>query len=908
MRGLRNSPDKTKPLPDMLCHSLVFPLFIAVFLYVLPAQGQAARPGKPQVAYLENPLGLDHPNPRLGWQPCAAEQTAYQVLVASTAGKLARGEGDLWDSGKVAGGTASATYAGKQPGPRQRCHWKVRTWDGNGQASAWSRPAFWETGLTGPDDWQARWIRHPAFDDGKNESRPAPYFRKDFALAQIPVKARAYVAGLGYFEFYVNGEKVGDHLLDPVKTRYDRSVKYVVFDLEGLLAEGGNTLGLVLGTGWYNHFAKAAWGFDNAPWRSYPEARCQVELEFADGSRQVVGTGPDWKASDGPIRFDGIRNGETYDARLEMPGWDRPGFDDSRWVQALPVAGPAGRLTAQDLPPIRAMAEIRPVAVTQPEPGVWVFDLGQNIAGFCRLKTAGPKGSEISLKMGEKRFPNGLVEQAQILRFLKTGEAQTDRYILKGDGVEVWQPRFVYHGFQYVEVRGLAAPPTLETVTGIVIHTAFDRAGTFACSDPLLNQLQQNMEWAFVGNYHGLPTDCPHREKIGWTGDAHLVAETGLFFFAVQAAYLKWLDDFVDEQRENGDLPGVIPTSGWGYELGRNPETRAFGYGPQWEGALVQMAWDLYSFTGDTSVLVRYYQPIKKYLGFLRANAQDHTLFFGIDDHKPVTTKTLGDILASGYLVGFTKMFSEMAAVLGHTHDAQDFAAYSDTAARAFHQKYFDPPTGKYGNGGQTSQAMALYFGIAPEHLRAAVLDSLLAGIRQSGYRFDAGVVGLKFLFNVLREEGQSEALYRMAAHHDIPGFGYWVAQGANTLWQDWDGSMSHNHIMFATLNEWFFEGLAGIQQDAGQPGFKHFHVRPDILPQLGWVTASHESPNGTLAVAWEKKNQGLELRVTVPLNSTATVHFPEAFANALTHNGESLPPGRRVLQVGPGKHAFFGR
>lgn len=881
---------------------------------LLPAQPLAVADLKCE--YLENPLGIDATAPRLGWKMQTvregARQVAFQVQAASTPEKLAAGEADLWDTGKQNSiQSAHMRYAGKPLASRQQCFWRVKVWDEAGNESPWSPAAYWEMALLDAAEWQASWIRHPDFTDGQNESKPAPFFRKNFTVNGLPGKARAYVTGLGYFELYINGKKVGDHLLDPVKTRYDKAVRYLVHDITDLLKPGENTVGMVLGTGWYNHFANAVWGFNKAPWRAYPEALCQLEITGADGNRQVISSDATWKTAQGPIRFDGIRNGETFDARLEMPGWSEGWFNDSDWQQAVVSQGPAGALRPQMIQPIKATKEVKPVSVTEIEPGVWVFDLGQNIAGFSRLKVSGPRGTEISMKMGEKLYPDGRVEQKQILRFLRSGDAQTDRYILKGEGEEVWHPRFVYHGFQYVEVRGLPAPPTLETITGVVLHTAFEEHGSFACSDPILNRTQQNMLWSFVGNYHGLPTDCPHREKIGWTGDAHLVAETGLFFFDIASAYQKWLDDFVDEQQENGDLPGVIPSSGWGYNFGKNPETRPLGYGPQWEGAVVQMTWDFYRFTGDTAVLNRYYPTLQRYMEHLIRNADGYTLNFGIDDHKPVVTKTEGDILASGYLVGFTRIMGEIAAILGKKADASKYASYSDKAIKGFNKKYFDTKTGSYGNGGQTSQALALYFDIAPENKRELVLQRLLEQIEQHNYHFDAGVVGLKYLFNVLRETGHSELLYRMVTQKDFPGFAYWLKEGANTLWQDWDGSMSHNHVMFATVNEWFFEALAGIQLDEQQPGFRHFHIKPEVLPQIDWATAEHESPYGRLASSWNKPEDGkLVLRATVPPGTTATIHLPAGQNSQVTHNGQavSIPEysgERAVFKVSAGEHTW---
>ena len=457
--------------------SWIFLLFFCSVWFHFSTVAQTLSVKDLRCEYLENPLGIDVKEPRLAWKLQSSisdtHQAAYRILVASSPEVLANNEGDLWDSNRVPSEESRhVKYQGQTLSSRQQCYWKVKVWDNHDRESAWSTPAYWEMALLDSSDWQAKWIRHSDFMDTLRESKPAPYFRKTFTVEQIPTQARIYITGLGYFELYINGQKVGDHLLDPVKTRYDKSIRYLTHDITNLLRSGENTVGMVLGTGWYNHFANAVWGFNQAPWRSYPEALCQLEIADASGSIQRVVSDESWKTKNqGPIRFDGIRNGETYDARLEMPGWSKSWFDDSFWEKVVVSSGPKGQLRAQMIPPIKAQKEIRPVSFTEVQPGVWVFDLGQNIAGYSRLKIAGPKGTEVSMKMGEKLFPDGTVEQKQILRFLKSGNAQTDRYILKGEGVETWEPRFVYHGFQYVEVRGLPAPPTNETITGVVLNT-----------------------------------------------------------------------------------------------------------------------------------------------------------------------------------------------------------------------------------------------------------------------------------------------------------------------------------------------------------------------------------------------------------------------------------------------------
>ncbi len=851
--------------------------------------------------YRANPLGIETTKPVLSWKlqsnKSGQHQTAYQILVASSPDLLDEKSADMWNSGKVTSEQSIAiTYKGKPLKSKEQYFWRVKIWDGAGKFSQWSKIAHWEMSLL-TDDWKAMWIRHPEFLDTLPEAKPAPYFRKNFKVEKPITKARAYVTGLGYFKMFVNGDKVSDHVLDPVKTRYDRVVKYLVFDITDQLREGDNAVGMILGTGWYNHFAKAAWQFDKAPWRSYPELICQLELTYQDGSKQVIVSDKSWKASQGPIRFDGIRNGEYYDARKEMPGWSQPFFEDENWQHAVEVDGPQGTLKAQQLPAIKEMKEVKPISVTEVEPGVYLFDLGQNISGYSRLKVAGPAGTEITLKHGERLYPDSTVEQKQILRFLKTGEAQTDKYILKGKGVETWNPNFVYHGYQYVEVTGLPVKPTLETLTGVVIYTSFKSSGQFACSNPLFNRIQEITRWSYIGNYHGIPTDCPHREKIGWTGDGHLVAEAGLYNYNTLTSYIKWLDDHVDEQRPNGNLPGVIPTSGWGYEHGKEESTRHLGYGPSWEGSLVLIPWYMYVYTGDATIINRYYQPIKKYIDYLDRNSNNYLLNFGINDHKAYYTKTDGDIIASAYFYYLTDLFVKMAEISNQLKDVEKYSALAEKVKNEFQKKYYDKKAKLVGNTGQTMLSSSIYMNLIPEKDKKALLNNLLEKIDSANYHFDAGVGGVKALYEALSSNNQEEVIYQMVNKTDFPSYGYWIEQGANTLWQDWDGSMSLNHIMFGSVSEWFFQSLAGINPDPQQPGFKNVIVRPAFVADLDWARGEYESMYGTIKSGWERKGSQVILNLVIPANSTATLKIPAGYL--LANDNQSS------VQLPSGQHEF---
>jgi alpha-L-rhamnosidase len=454
---------------------------------------------------------------------------------------------------------------------------------------------------------------------------------------------------------------------------------------------------------------------------------------------------------------------------------------------------------------------------------------------------------------------------------------QTDTYICKGSGREVWEPRFVYHGFQYVEVRGLPASPTLDLLRAKVLHTDFASAGSFACSKDLLNRIQECTRWSFIGNYHGIPTDCPHREKIGWTGDAHLVGETGLFNYDMAASYTKWIRDFADEQRESGDLPGIVPTSGWGYQYGRDPAYRDLGYGPQWEGAYVILSWYVYLYTGDTRILEDNYRGFCRYLDHLTRHAEDGIIRFGIDDHAPARTKTPPEEFATGFYYQIARIVSRSAEILGKSADAERYARLAESIRAAYNRHLFNPATGLYGSGSQTAQSAPLYFGIVEPEDRDRVLANLVANVEGQSDHLDTGVVGIKFLLNGLVQHGRADVAYRIVSQTTFPSWGDWIRKGANTLWQKWDDSMSRNHVMFGDVSAWMFKNVGGLRPDPHAPGFKHFFVHPQFFPDIDWATVQHQSPYGPIHLAWRRKDDRIELDLAVPVNSRANVCLPSS-------------------------------
>lgn len=822
---------------------------------------------------------IDTPAPRLSWQLQSAQraqtQTAYQILVASSDALLAQNRGDLWDSGKVVSPqTRFVAYAGKPLSSGLRCAWKVRAWDASGQVFAYSAPSHWTMGLLHPGDWHGKWI------GGTTETayRPAPYLRHAFTLRGSIKRATATICGLGYYELHCNGSKVGDHVLDPGYTRYDRRALYVTHDVTQLLKAGQNAVGIVLGTGWANVHTRAVWYFDRAPWRTAPKALLELRVEYADGTTQNVVTDETWKTTTGPTTYDSIYGGQTYDARRELPGWDKPGYNDSNWQPAQVAPPPGGKLAAQIGPPIRVKSEIAPVRITEPKPGVWLFDMGQNFAGWARLRVSAPAGTAITLRYGERLHADGTLDQSHIAQHLvKTDPPQrfqTDEYICKGDGEETWHATFCYHGFQYVEMTGFPGKPTPNTLRGLFLHTDVAPRAHFACSNPLLNRIWQATRMSYLSNLQSIPTDCPHREKNGWTGDAHLAAEFGLLAFDSNGAYAKWINDLDDEQKPTGELPGIVPSSGWGYE---------WGNGPAWDSAFVLIPRYCYEYSGDKRLLEQHYEGMKRYVDYLTTRAKEGIVSIGLGDWVPYETETPVEVTSTAYYYRDAGIVAEAAALLNKSEDAQKYQMLAAQIKTAFNRRFYHPETATYANGSQTALSCALYQGLVePEH-RSAVTQSLVAAVEKRNGHIDTGILGAKYIFHALTNNGRADVAYRIAGQKDKPGWGWWLEQGGTTLWESWGGTDSRNHIMFGDISAWFVETLAGITPDA--PGFTSIRIQPHVVGNLTGARANLQTASGLITSDWHLTNSVFHLAVEIPANTTATVYLP-ADENAVCLEG----------------------
>ncbi len=875
-------------------------VFLTSLLFVFTGRGSSA-PVELRCEYLVNPQGIDATQPQLFWQLEPASravrgrrQTAYQVLVATNETDIRQDKGDLWDSGKViADESVQITYSGKPLTSQESCWWKVRVWDENDRVSAWSQPAHWTTGLLQPDDWKGRWIgldeptggqpgNLPVAVAGESKARrlAARWLRKEFPVSRTVKRATVYFSGLGLSELYLNGQKVGEDVLSPGLTDYDKRVLYVTHDVTGLVRVGRNAVGVILGNGRF--YAPRV----RIPTRTrsfgYPKLLLQLEVEYADGTRDVIVSDSSWKLTTaGPIQANNEYDGEEYDAGREMPGWANAGFDDSAWSSAQMVSAPGGKLAAQMIEPIRVTGTLQPVALAEPSPGVFIFDLGQNMVGWCRLKVRGPAGTKVLLRHAETLKPDGTLYLDNI-----RGAKVTDSYTLKGKGLEVYEPRFTYHGFRYVEVTGFPGQPAPAALEGRVVNDDLAGAGEFSCSQPMINHIYRNIVWGVRGNYRSIVTDCPQRdERQGWLGDRSAESKGEACLFDIAALYAKWTQDMADSQRQSGSICDVCPS----YWPMYNDDVT-------WPSSAVIIPGALLDQYADASVVARMYPSLVKWVdhmsGFITNGiiAKDNYGDWCVPpkDARQIHStdpalKTAPEILATTYFFHCLRLMTHYATVLAKNADAQRFDHLAEQLKTALNEKFYNQQEGYYGNGSQTACVLPLAFGMVPDAERGRVFNHLVEKITQeSKGHIGTGLVGGQWLNRVLTEGGRVDLVYGFATNATYPSWGYMVEKGATTVWELWNGDTadpamnSGNHVMLVgDFVIWLYEDLAGIQSDPTQPGFKHILLRPQPVGDLKWVKTSLRSLHGIIRSDWKMEGETFQWKVTVPPNTTATVYVP---------------------------------
>jgi len=760
----------------------------------------------------------------------------------------------------------------------------------------------------------------------RRDETASPAFEKTFSVSQKPVgQALLHITGLGFYEASLNGQRIGRKVLDPIPTKYDKRVLYSTYDLGDQLQPGENTLKVLLGHGWYDQRSVAVWNFDNAPWRDFPRMIAQLEIVYADGSSEMVISDETWRQVKSPVGYDDIREGMV----LGLPHPDEPDFKQ-RPLMAEVVSAPRGILTASPLPPSVVRQTFKPRSVRSLGENHWVVDFGQNMAGWVDLNLSGQqKGDRITLLYGERLGADGSVNTDDLARHFRFAgsarlmpDGEIQRELLVCDGTDGWRndPHFSYYGFQYVEIEGLKRNPDADAMVASAVCTDFKDAGRFECSNPLLNELQHAARWAYIGNYvNGVPTDCPHREKNGWTGDAQLAAEMGMYNFDNVAGYEKWVQDIMDEQQPDGSVPAIIPTSGWGYK---------WGNGPAWDSALVLIPWMLYVYKGDLQMLERSYAHMKSYVDYMTSRSKHGLVDFGLGDWAGGKTRTPRDLTSSGYYYMDTLIVARTARLLGHDADARNYEKLADEIQQAFHQK-FHAGDGIYSVGSQTALSCTLHQGLAPESTVAATRAALVKRVGEDGGHPDFGILGSKYMFRALSEAGRTDLAYAMLNKRGTPSFSDWIVKGkATTLWEHWDGKKSRNHIMFGDFSAWMYQYLAGIRLsddvsvigehvDPDKVAFKAFIIAPVPVDGLDHCSAEHDSPYGTIKSEWRVAEGAFSLNVEVPVNATAMVYVPlgadkeidsDPVLNPVEvtehHSAYEVGSGRYVFSVGDGKTA----
>ncbi len=870
--------------------------------------------------YLQDPLGVDVGKPRLSWILVSPDrnrcQMAYQILAASSAQALARDEGDLWDSGKVRSDQSTQIeYAGRRLAAGQEVFWKVQVWDHRGKLSDWSSVAHWSMGLLNESDWHAQWIGcaetlapkppgsrqlDPKPDDQPKILATPRYLRKEFTLNKTVRRAMVYVTALGVYELRLNHERVGDHILAPEWTAYAKRVQYQTYDVTTRLRTGGNAVAATLGNGWYCGLWQC-WPYAVRIYGDEPFLKMQMEIEFADGSRETIVSDESWSGTiDGPIRFSGIYEGERYDARREMPGWDAPGFTATNWSPVtIGTNVNAGKLVWQRGQPIRVTRELKPVAVSEPRPDVFVFDFGQNVAGWCRLVASGGAGAKVSLQHGEMLNTNGTVFTGN-LHLFNHADRQLDEYTFKDSQPATFQPHFTYHGFRYVEVRGLSVKPSLDDLTAMVFNSDCPEVGSFTCSEPLLNRLAQNILWSQRANYMGVPTDCPQRdERCGYTGDAQFFLPTAVYIMDVAAFFNNWLVDVC----EDSQLPG-------GWFADHAPHFCAAASGPNigWTDAGIICPYEIYRTYGDTRVIREHYAAMKRYLDWLARESKDFlfTGRVGNGDWLNLGGGVSKEVIGTAYSAYDFQLMAEMAEAIGESHDAAEFRKHARRIKEAFAKAYLDSD-GRIKECSQSGYALAFTMGLVPDALK----EKMTVRFEEELRRFDGhpatGFIGTPRLLPALHEAGLDDAACRLLWQRTSPSWLYPVTLGATTIWERWDGwdgknpkggMNSLNHYAFGSVGEYLFSGIAGLK--AASPGWQKMLIQPVVGHGLTWAKASFKSPHGLIVSDWRIDGDKLELEVSIPANTTATVFMPALSAEGIRERGKALrqTAGVRLLRM----------
>jgi alpha-L-rhamnosidase len=878
--------------------------------------------------YKTSPLGIDVVKPRLSWKieasQRATDQSAYHIRAANSVEDLSRGQNLLWDSGKVQSDqSVHVVYAGPALAARQLVYWQVRVWDNHGNVSDWSEPAWWEMGLLKASDWQADWIEPDIKEDPK-KSNPCPMLRKEFQLNGAIKSARAYITCKGLYQMELNGKVVGDQLFTPGWTAYLHRLQYQTYDVTEMLKNGANCVGVTLGDGWYR--GRLVWQDRRNLYGQNVALLAQIEVEYQSGQREMISTDNIWKASTGPILKSDIYDGELYDARLEKDGWSKPGFDDGKWVGVNIAKLGKELLVAPAGVPVKTHEQIKPVKIINTPEGETVVDMGQNMVGWVRIKVQGPPSTHIKLRHAEMLDSKGNF-YTENLRTAK----QTVEYILRGKGQEIYEPHFTFQGFRYVAVEGWPGQLSLDDLTGIVIHSDITPAGTFECSNPMINQLQHNIQWGQKGNFLDVPTDCPQRdERLGWTGDAQVFARTASFNADVAAFYTKWLADLAADQQPSGAVPHVIPNV---LSLGAKQGASASA---GWADSAVVVPWTVYLCYGDKRILEQQYSSMKGWVDYM-ANRAGNSYFWNTDDtfgdwlafnttrsdYPGATTDK--DFVCQAYFAHSTDLLQRTAKVLGKNEDAEKYGRLLEKIKKVF-QDEFVTPNARLSSNTQTAYSLALAFGLLPDNMQNRAAQRLADDVDRFKH-ITTGFLGASLVCPVLGYYGYFEQAFMLLNRKEYPSWLYPITKGATTIWERWDGLKpdgtfqdkgmnSFNHYAYGAIGDWLYRVVAGLDIDEQNPGYKHIIIQPHPGGGLTYAKASHESMYGPVESSWRLADQKMIVNVEIPPNTTATVRLLKTKLSNVKESGKSLENSEAitdihqdgdavVIHIGSGRYSF---
>ncbi|MDR1723192.1 MAG: glycoside hydrolase family 78 protein [Tannerella sp.] len=851
--------------------------------------------------YLVNPQGINTAQPRFSWiiasDGRSVYQQSYRIIVGDNLFDVRHCRGNCWDSGvSTTDNTVNIVYEGKPLASDRTYYWRVVSVI-NGKETL-SETAEFHTGMLSPSDWKAKWI-----STREEIVAESPLLRKVFKIEKAVEKAYIYSAAAGFYELYLNDAKVGDEIMNPSVSDYRKTVLYSVYDVSNLLKEGDNAFGVMLGNGAYNmRRYPDRWSWHDSRSMGNPCFLLQLNIKYKDGGETTVTSGEGWKYTAGPVTFNDMYGGEDYDARKEITGWAGVGLDDSAWKEAAVVAGPGGKLEWQALP-IKVTATLKPIARTHPSKGVYLFDLGQNFAGWWRITVKGTAGQTVRIRgaetLNDRLFPKNLEEGDTLSgKFRYHSHTWTD-YTLKNDELTTWEPHFFYSGFRYVEVvtSDKADLASLE-VEGRVTGSDLETNGEWTSSNELLNKIYSAGLWSQKSNLVGYPTDCPHREKGAYNGDGQVIAEASMHDFNMSPFYAKWLNDMRDSQEPNGRIPNTSPIIVGG-----------MGGGVAWGSAYILIPWWMYQYYNDTRMLQEHYPTMKRYIEYLHKLAQtdkqpDQPYIINYFDGywyslgewcSPGRSDCPNhDVVNTFYYYYDTRLMSEIAELLGYKDDKKQYEALSDTIKEAFNATFLRPETSIYGLDSvfQTYQLLAIVGNLVPSDNREKVLKTIVDDIKARGNHLNTGIIGTKYLWPTLSDAGYDDLAWSVATQETYPSFGYWIRNNCTTLLEQWDGANSHNHQMFGTITEYFYQYLAGIRpptRDGTTNAYKHINLQPYMPDDLDMAQARLRTVSGQIVSRWEKQGKGYKYEATVPANTTATIILPAKDAVVLTESGKIL-------------------